>query len=364
MTENLDPPRVQITNPDEVAQILPYLIGFTPEDSLVIAVIDHGVVAVTARADLADVQPPGEAEMLLDRIWARFPDADAYLVAYTADQPAGWALLERCAEHLPAGAASQTMVVDGERWHSPDGQSGIADRFGPTATEASFHGLQRLPSRTELVSSFASPPETDALIAHVGTALAELPEPGDTDRIVARMGELLRRNLPAGIERQTDAVNAQDAAQLAVLAQHGTAREVALLSMTHEHAPEHLALWRGVVNHVPEFTADAALFLAGMAAWISGDGASANVALERTDQAGEPGPFAPARLLAELIDQVVPPSAWDRLRDDGLRNAKPGVRAAITGARTQTVWESVPQHDLHHRHEPPDISPPPPAIAI
>ena len=31
------PPRLRITKPAEVAQIIPYLVGFTPENSLVIS---------------------------------------------------------------------------------------------------------------------------------------------------------------------------------------------------------------------------------------------------------------------------------------------------------------------------------------
>lgn len=364
MTQSPDPLRLRITSPDEVAQVLPYLIGFTPEESLVIAVVDHKKVAVTARVDLASVQLPGEAESLLDRLWARFPDSDAYMVAYTADQPSGWALLKRCTDHLPAGVASQTLVVDGDRWYGPDGEVGAADRFGPMAAEASFYGLQRLPSRSELVASFASPPDTEELIAQAEAALDSLPQASDTDAVVARMGELIGRNLLAGAEPQNVGLEAEDAMQLAVLAQHGAAREAALLSMTRDDAREHFALWRGVVNRVPEFGADAPLFLAGMAAWIAGEGAAANIALERTEHVGEPGRFPPARILAELIDQVVPPSAWEGMRDDGLRNADPRVRAAVNGAPTEKLWESVPQHELKRRPEPPDVAPPAPGIAI
>jgi len=178
------------------------------------------------------------------------------------------------------------------------------------------------------------------------------------------MGELIGRNLSAGAEPQNVGLDAEDAMQLAVLAQHDAAREAALLSMTRDDANEHFALWRGVVNRVPEFGADAPLFLAGMAAWIAGEGAAANIALERTEHVGEPGRFPPARILAELIDQVVPPSAWEGMRDDGLRNADPRVRAAVNGAPTEKVWESVPQHELKRRPEPPDVAPPAPGIAI
>lgn len=366
MAEPENIPRLQITSPEELTQVIPYLIGFTPEESLVIVVIDQDRVAVTARVDLADIQRPGEAEHLLDRIWARFPDASGCLVAYTDDQQAAWPLLNRCRSHLPRGAARQAMVIDGDTWHLVNGLSGAADPYGRLAAEASYRGLQRLPSRSQLVASFASPSDSAELSTRVDTAISKLPAADDTDAVIARMGELVRRNLPtAGDGSKTLRVGAEDAVQLAVLAQHGSAREVALLSITRSSATEHLAMWRSVVNNVPEFGAEAPLFLAGMAAWAAGEGAAASIALERVDHLSQRGHYPPAKLLDELIDQVVPPTAWDDLRTSGLASADPRVRDAVSGAHTQTVWESVPQHSMQQRpHQPPDIAPPAPGIAI
>lgn len=366
MPDTPNVPRVEITNPDEFTQIVPYLIGFTPEESLVIVVVTEGAVAVTARVDIADIDPPGQAESLLDRMWARFPDAEANLVAYTAEEHAGWTLLQRCVDHLPADTVSQTLVVDGDTWHLPDGESGQTNRYGRVAADASYHGLQRLPSRSELVASLASPPETDELAARMGTALDQLPRPDDTGAVITRMGELVRRNLPANAdEAPFPRMDVGDAAQLAVLAQHGKAREAALLSITREDAREHLALWRTVVNTVPDYAAEAPLFLTGMAAWVAGEGALAAITLERSEQIGEPGLYGPARLLSELIDQVVPPTTWDELRADGLAHTDARVRQAVTGVHPARVWESVPQHPLEHtRPQPPDVAPPAPGIAI
>lgn len=359
-------PRVQITNPDEFTQIVPYLIGFTPEESLVIVVVTDGAVAVTARVDIADIEAAGQAEFLLDRMWARFPDADAHLIAYTTDQQAGWALLQRCSDHLPAEAIRQTVVVDGDTWHLPDGESGQTNRYGRVAADASFLGLQRLPSRSELVASLASAPETDDLAARMEAALDQLPPPVDTAAVITRMGELVRHNLPANADQAPAAtMDVGDAAQLALLAQHGKAREAALLSITRGDAREHLALWRAVVNSVPDFSAEAPLFLTGMAAWVAGEGALAAITLERSEQVGEPGLYRPARLLSELIDQVVPPTTWDELRADGLAHADLRVRQAVAGIHPARIWESVPQHPLGRtRPQPPDIAPPAPGIAI
>ena len=365
MTEQDHRPRARITGPGDLTQVIPYLVGFTPEESLVILVVDYGQVAVTARVDIADMLPEGRTEDLLDRLWTRFPGADAHLVAYTAYQPAGWGILDRCAAHLPDGVTVQRTLVHGDTWYLSNGQTGTIDRYGSIAAEASFHGLRRLSSRSELVAAFASPPQTAELTAQTRAGLAGLPEPGDTDAIITRMGELIRRHLPTGDDQPELApLDVQDAVQLAVLAQHPKAREVAMLAITRQDAPEHLSLWRTVVNNVPEFGAEAALYLAGIAAWAAGEGAAASIALERTQRVGEPGPYAPARLLDELIDQVVPPSAWDSFRAEGLEQADSRVRDAVQSLHPPKVWEAIPQHTLRHRPQPPDVAPPAPGIAI
>ena len=52
-------PRFRLDSPADMAQLVPYLVGFTPEESLVIVVIDDHQVQVTARADLAEMRQPG-----------------------------------------------------------------------------------------------------------------------------------------------------------------------------------------------------------------------------------------------------------------------------------------------------------------
>ena len=48
--------RLLLENPGDVAELVPYLVGFTPEESLVIVAIADTQVQVTARADLTDMQ--------------------------------------------------------------------------------------------------------------------------------------------------------------------------------------------------------------------------------------------------------------------------------------------------------------------
>jgi hypothetical protein len=357
------PTQLRITSPAEAAQLIPYLVGFTPAESMVVCAIQNSRVQVTARVDLADVQPAGAMEDLLDRIWNRFPDADGFAFAYTADHQAGWNLLARCDDRLPHGC--QAMLIDNTRWHTPDGTTGTIDLYGPIAAQATYAGLAHLPSRADLEARFASAPESDELDHHMTRALDALPNPGDTAAILALARDLINRNLP---ERHPGpAMPVVDAVQLAVLAQHPGVRDLALISITRDNADQHLQLWQNVINASPAYGADMPLYLAGMAAWITGDGASATIALERS-LAAEPPPVGrhPARLLEGIIDNVIPPTAWDTLRRDIAEHAHPDVKAALPSLdRTPPRAGWPPTTQPARQHRPPERRrPPAPGITI
>lgn len=368
MTER-DIPRLQMHHPGEVAELIPYLVGFTPEESLVAIVTRNGRVEVTARVDLDGIQQPGAVDDLLDRLWDRFPDADAFLVAYTDDHTVGWNMLHRADAHLAGHADRQTMLIDADTWELPDGETGTINPTGQVATQAADYGLKLRPSRADLQAAFASAPDTDQLATRVAAVLDTLPRPRDTDAILTLTADLISRNLPDTPARVTDPPQAHvptdDAIKLAVLAQNPSAQSLAVLSITRDNAPEHLALWRDVVNQVPTYGAEAPLYLAGMAAWISGDGASAAVALDRSaDLNPDEKPTGQVRLLSQLIDQVVPPTAWEAIRADVLAAADPSVRAALhTGPAQPEVWETITPAPIR-RPEARDVPPPTPGIAI
>ena len=372
MADQQEPVRLRITNTAEVAQIIPYLVGFTPEESLVIVASQQGRVQVTARVDLQDVRSPGSAEDLLDRIWARFPDASASVAAYTTDHRTGWSLLQRCDDWLPFGC--QTMLVDGDTWHMADGTTGIIDRYGPLAAQATYHGLQHLQSRADLKARFTSAPDSDELDQQLGDALANLPAPDQAGRVLELTRELIERNLPsatpAGHATTKPGMSATDAIQLSILAQHPAARDLALFSISQSNATDHLRLWQNVVRATPAASADMPLYLAGMAAWLSGDGASATIALERALNTAPPSSEPhPLRLLEGIIDQVVPPGAWESMRPAILADAHPELRRALRvdgeSASPRHGWPPVAAAaSPRHRPEPDRLKPPAPGIAL
>lgn len=370
--ERSQPTVLRITSPGEAAQLMPYLVGFTPEESLVVSALRAGRVEVTARVDLADVREPDAVEALLDRIWERFPDADGFAIAYTADQEAGWQVLARCDSWLPDGCS--TMLIDADTWHSPDGSSGTIDTYGNVAAEATYHGLQRLNRRADLESRFASPPDSVELDQQLGAALADLPKPGEKAAILTLTRELITRGLPETAQSGPDPhleargpLSHEGAIRLSVLVQHAGARDLALLSINRDNATQHLALWQGVIRASPAYGADMALYLAGMAAWVSGDGASATIALERALESDpKPDRDHPARLLEGLIDRVVPPSSWNSIRRSIADDVDPAVREALgLGTATERPrWTPIASPLGSPRPEHEERRPPAPGIDI
>ena len=370
MTTHEPVPRLQLSSPGDVAQLVPYLIGFVPQESLVLLVTRQGRVEVTARADLADVQPNGQAVHLIDRIWGRFPDADAFMVAYT-DQPAqGWGVLRRCRQHLPAGADGQFMLIAGDTWHTEGGAAGMVDRFGRIAAQATYAGMAASRSRADLEARFASPADSVELDRAVAAASGRLPAVTDTARIVERtldlIGQYRRDDNNAAPPNAAGRIPAEDAAHLALLGLTSAGRDTALLSITPTDAASHLELWRAVVNAVPASYAEAATYLAGMAAWMTGDGAVACVALSRSLEIADRTAAEPlAGLLDRLIDQVVPPTAWEQVREQALTLTEPEVRRAIQQPAVPTLsWENVPPPVPKPTRQRPGEAPPSPGIGI
>lgn len=196
------PPLLHISEPAEIAQVIPYLVGFTPENSLVVSALQGKRIQVTARVNLDEVQPTGGVELLLERIWNRYPDANGMAVAYTDDHLAGWDVLSRCDAWLSHGCV--TMLVDGDTWQTADGITGTIDPHGELATQVAGHGLRTLPTRADLAARFDRQPNIDELDRNLGEALAGLPEARDTAAILQLTTTLIDRNLPTDPNRPND----------------------------------------------------------------------------------------------------------------------------------------------------------------
>jgi len=300
--------RLAVHSIDDLIGLVPYLIGFHPEESLVVIVIEDGRVEVTARVDLSAVSGAGSPDALVGRLFDRYPAAGAWFIAYTGDDHLAWDVLGACASLGGRVRVQRLLQVGPDAWRSdePDGPTGAIGRQVPSvAAEAAVLGLPVRPSRTALAAGISGPPQDEVadLAARFRAAGIALDRAGARGR-----RRILRRLLGASGPPEGD-----DCVLLALLVQHEQAQLRVLRHLSVDNAESQLALWTRIVRHTLPAHRPAVLGLLGMSAWQNGDGALAMVCLEQLDRLDPLEPIA--ALLDWLNDEVVPPHAWPQVRE-------------------------------------------------
>ncbi len=311
MTSDTSVPIARVRDLPDLLGVIPHLLGFHPEESMVLMVLDEGRVELTARTDLADLRLGGHLELLIDRMLLRWPSGGMWLVAYTAAEAEGWRLLEQAREHLGDTLAGEPICVVGPYYR-------VGDAGGPifphdptaavTAASATLHGLQARPSRSMLTQLVRTDPrEAEAAEDSWVRAL---------ERVLTvdrghRADELIRAHTQALTDPAQ--LSRDDLAWIGLLVNDPVARDRLVLSLERPEAEAWVDLWCRVLRACPEGTQDQPLAILALAAWVNGDGALHSVCLEEMDALGiEPGL---KDLLEDLNAAVVPPSEWDDLRE-------------------------------------------------
>lgn len=301
-------PRLAVRNIEDLVGLVPYLIGFHPQESLVVIVVVAGRVEVTARIDLAAVSDGDGLSTLLKRLFGRYPRAAGWFLAYTDDDVLAWEVLAGCSWLMGADRLQRLLQVGTTHWRADafDGPTGeITGEVTSVAAEASLLGLPARPSRRELAGMVAGAPPVEA---------AELLDRFDSASVdLERVGARGRRRLLRRLLGSQRAPGVDDCIRLALLAERAEGMVTVLRNLSHENAEAQLELWSRVLRHSPVGHQPAVLGLVGMAAWQNGDGALQMVCLERLDRLD---PMAPIGGLLEWLNtEVVPPFAWEDLRE-------------------------------------------------
>lgn len=298
-------------SPEDLLAAVPVALGFEPCDSIVMLTFG-GSIAFHARIDLP---PPGDQAALrsvalsLIEPCRRHGARQVVFVLYDADARRGRQVARRLRREFDRAGVEvlECLRAAGGRWHSADGlrpgvpAGGIAyDTVAhPFRAQAIVDGHVTLGSRAELVASVAADPEQVAAVEGV-RARAALLAPGD-------LAELCARHADAGT-LPTD----RETAAILLTIQSGVLRDAAWAVLTREVAERHAALWCDLVRRAPDDLLPAAAAVLGFVAWLQGHGALAWCALDRC-VALEPEQSL-ARLVAQLLDGAIPPSAWARMR--------------------------------------------------
>lgn len=325
---------IRARNQTDLLALLAVRLGFHPQESLLVASLHgpRGQLGCVLRVDLpapehAEQQVDGLASVLLRHGVQRTVVVTVGSAGLTHAPLAG---LMATALESASVEVCEVLVADGRRWWSLRcADSACCDPAGtaydlstsPSLAQAVLAGVAVLPSRAALADHFAAVPgaRSDAVAAaaqQVQEALLARWRRAGGHRPVHRMPAVLghgaarvRRLVTAGLDGQPSTEpDDRVTGELAVWTTLVPVRDVAWSLMSLESAGRHARLWRHVARHAPPGTAAAPLALAGFASWLDGDGAAAWCAVEAC-RAVSPG-YSMADLIAQALEQAVPPHAW------------------------------------------------------
>jgi hypothetical protein len=324
---------VRASGPADLLALVPGLLGFHPEHSVVVVTVGDATHRFHARVDLPT--DPIEVEELagyLVDVATRNGVRALAVVVYSGDAPLAGVIVDELCRRLRRMRIDLVCAVraDGRRWWwvgpgRDTASAGTPYDVGshPLMAEAVVEGTVVLGSRRELAETLVGtdPEEASRMAGLVDEATARLQETRGQARSSRRShlvheGRWVRhrvRRFLADAQR----LDAHDVARLVVLLGASIeVRDVAWAEIVHENAARHVDLWRDVVRRAPLELRAAPAALLGFAAWLSGNGALAWCAVDCA-QESEPG-YSLAGLLAQALAGAVPPSAWHPLPRDSL----------------------------------------------
>jgi len=325
-------PRVRVSSPGDILAVVPHLLGFHPARSLVVVGAGRPPqrVELAFRYDLPDPPDAAAAAELAGHAVAVLGQRRLPTVIGIGYGPG--ALVTPVADALAAAVRQrgmrlhELMRVEQGRYFSyicanPDCCPPEGVRFdvraSPAAAAMTVAGLVAYPDRAALAGTLAPVTGPAARAMQKATTrararaakLVSLGARGGLDpatRLLAETGRRAVRDFIASYRAGRPITAADQVAWLSVTLAHLPVRDDAWARMDPAHRDAHLRMWTDVVRRVrPAYLAAPASLLA-FTAWQSGEGALANIALDRA-LAADPR-YSLAHLLRDILDAGVPPS--------------------------------------------------------
>jgi hypothetical protein len=316
MTEKITEPRMRVTTSAELLAAVPHLMGFTPEDSMVVIGTEppQARVKLTLRYDLPDPPDPDAAADLAAHAAAIFSEQGIITIVVVGYGPARLVTPIADALHTTLGLPLRNMLrVEGGRYWSYDESPSEGTPFDVAAELVDVEGTP-LADRAELAARVAPlgitcesmRHATRQAEQHTAQLLAESADRGAARHMIAaeglaEVGAMIARYQDGGGFTTDDEI-----AWITVALRDLRVRDDAWARMDPAFKAQDVKLWTDVVRRAqPRYVAAPASLLA-FVAWQSGNGALANVALDRA-LADDPR-YSMALLLRQVITAGAPPS--------------------------------------------------------
>jgi hypothetical protein len=336
---------VVLRTPDELLAAIPHLLGFNPQESIVLVPVTPGLPI--ARVDLP--RTGDDREEVLHHLSGPYgrnarSGAMVALVCVTEDRRSAELTSQHLAEGLEqVGVATPLRIwATDQRWMEfTTGETG--NRSAKTATrlsaEAVAAGRARPAATRELLAESLVGDRAPVAELLRSARAAAAPSNTTTERhwAVDRLEQF---------HTEGNRLNDHDAARMLVALTWTRVRDALWENMSRDNATEHTALWTDLTRRAPDEVRTPAATLLAFSSWLGGDGARAWCALDQIP--GGP-PYSMAALVATVLQDGVNPAIWERMRTPGAASETvtpppPGHRHGhdIPGSRPQAPGHGAP----------------------
>ncbi|CAN5317203.1 DUF4192 domain-containing protein [soil metagenome] len=332
-------PNLRLSGPGSLIAAVPHLLGFPPEQSLVLIGLSgpRSRLGLTMRADLppdgpTDVPTVEELEPLaralrsdgasqcLAMVMTELPDEDGLAPYLDLVANLDQALFEAGIE------VSDVVLVRGGRWRSylcsdrgccPAEGTSVPPASGELAAYAAYSGAVMRDSRTDLITMIAADPDTVAAteraLDHVCRELAEASAVGSSEAYREQIEQLIDRRVSSVAAGTARSLTHRDVARISVGLIDRQLRDRVAGHCLQETAYAAESLWIDLLRRLPSPLDAAPATLLALSSWARGDGAMANVALDRV-LGSDPG-YSLAQLVRTALDHALPPATVREMLD-------------------------------------------------
>lgn len=324
-------PKLRLSGPGSLIAAVPHLLGFPPEESLVLVGLNgpRSRLGLTMRADLPpdgpDLAPT--VEELEPLVEALLRDGSSQCLAM---------VISECPDHDGVGPyvdlvahldetlfaagleASDIILVRAGRWRSylcPDPQccpvqgTAVPAVNGELAAYAAYSGSVIRDSRSALVSMIAPDPvavaSTERALDHVCREMADASRMGTSEAYRDRIEHAIDRRVSALAAGTARPLRHRDVARMSVALIDRPLRDRVAGHCLRQSASAAESLWIDLLRRIPPPLDAAPATLLALSCWARGDGAMANVALDRALHS-DPG-YSLAQLVRTALDHALPP---------------------------------------------------------
>jgi len=341
---SLKPPTTTIRDLAGLLAVLPTMLGFRPERSIVVCFLRGSRIALTMRADL-DGARVGELAGTAIMAAARAGASELIIVGYI---PNVGVVIHQVLQDLGIAIENETMdsdirlsvlalaAVGRDGWCELPMWSQEVPALRPLAeleehpihVARVFNGMAPARSRQELVARVkaGSDAPSEAFMEGWETQIDQMANMAGHE-MAALLHELLAayERLPEG-----ELPDQHSMGRIAALVNEGVARDVASLRVSTETSHRWVDLWATIARSTDDKAAIVPLSLCALASWVRGDGALANAALDQAEalaDASDAGRHPLTRIVRSVLVHAIPPEHWTAFAKEAKAAGLPQVLA-------------------------------------